>query len=36
VFRDGKIRLDKLNVNPKNAPEVLKELPVIDDEEEAA
>ena len=36
VFRDGKIRSDKVNSNPKNAPEVLKELPVIDDEEEVA
>ncbi len=36
VFRDGKIRADKLNSNPKNAAEVIKELPMIDDEEEAA
>ena len=36
VFRDGKVRLDKINMNPKKAPEVLKDLPVIDEEEEAA
>ena len=32
VFRDGKIRSDKVNPGPRNATEVLKELPVIDDE----
>jgi putative ABC transport system ATP-binding protein len=38
VFRDGKIKSDKVNSNPRNAAEVLKELPAIDegDEEEAA
>jgi putative ABC transport system ATP-binding protein len=36
LFRDGKIRSDKVNPNPKKAPQVLEELPVIDDEEEAA
>jgi putative ABC transport system ATP-binding protein len=36
VFRDGKIRSDKVNLNPKKASEVLKELPMIDEEEEAA
>jgi putative ABC transport system ATP-binding protein len=36
VFRDGKIRSDKSFANPKKALEVLKEMPVIDDEEEAA
>jgi putative ABC transport system ATP-binding protein len=36
VFRDGKIRSDKVNLNPKKAPEVLKEIPMIDEEEEAA
>ena len=36
VFRDGKIRSDKVNPGPRKATEVLKELPVIDDEEEAA
>ncbi|HOV99377.1 MAG TPA: ABC transporter ATP-binding protein [Bacteroidota bacterium] len=34
VFRDGKIRSDKLNPNRKYAVDVLKELPSIDDEEE--
>jgi putative ABC transport system ATP-binding protein len=36
VFRDGKIRSDKVNLNPKKAPEVLKDIPMIDEEEEAA
>jgi putative ABC transport system ATP-binding protein len=36
VFRDGKIRSDKVNLSPRKATEVLKDLPVIDDEEEAA
>ena len=36
VFRDGKIRSDKINSNPKTASEVIKQLPMIDDEEEAA
>jgi putative ABC transport system ATP-binding protein len=36
VFRDGKIRADKVNNKPKIASEVIKEIPVIDDEEEAA
>jgi putative ABC transport system ATP-binding protein len=36
VFRDGKIRADKVNSNPKIASEVIKDIPVIDDEEEAA
>ncbi len=36
LFRDGKIRSDRLNPSPKVASEVLKELPVIDEEEEAA
>jgi putative ABC transport system ATP-binding protein len=35
VFRDGKIRMDKANPAPRNAPDVLKEMPVIDDEEES-
>ena len=35
VFRDGKIRMDKANPMPRNAPDVLKEMPVIDDEEES-
>lgn len=36
VFRDGKIRSDKINANPSVASEVIRDLPVIDDEEEAA
>jgi putative ABC transport system ATP-binding protein len=36
VFRDGKIKSDKFNANPRIASEVLKELPMIDEEEEAA
>jgi len=36
VFRDGKIRADKVNNKPKIASEVIKDLPLIDDEEEAA
>jgi putative ABC transport system ATP-binding protein len=36
VFRDGKIRSDRANASPRVAAEVLKELPVIDDDEEEA
>jgi putative ABC transport system ATP-binding protein len=36
VFRDGKIRADKVNSKPKIASEVIKDLPLIDEEEEAA
>ena len=36
VFSDGKIKADKINSNPKVASEVIKEMPVIDDEEEEA
>ncbi len=36
VFRDGKIRSDKLNPKPRVASEVLEELPTVDEEEEAA
>ncbi len=36
VFRDGRIRADKINTKPKIASEVIKGLPMIDDEEEAA
>lgn len=36
VFRDGKIRSDKANPAPRIAADVLKEMPVIDDEEDAA
>jgi putative ABC transport system ATP-binding protein len=36
IFRDGKIRSDKINSKPKTASEVLKEMPMIDDEEEEA
>jgi putative ABC transport system ATP-binding protein len=35
VFRDGKIKSDKFNLSPKVASEVLKELPMIDEEEAA-
>lgn len=34
IFRDGKVRSDRLTQNRRRAAEVLKELPVIDDEEE--
>jgi putative ABC transport system ATP-binding protein len=34
VFRDGKVRSDKLNPVPRVASEVLKEMPVIDEEAE--
>jgi putative ABC transport system ATP-binding protein len=36
VFRDGKIRSDKLNTTPRVAADVMKDMPVIDDEEDAA
>jgi putative ABC transport system ATP-binding protein len=36
VFRDGRIRSDRVNSSPRVASEVLKELPVIDDDEEEA
>lgn len=36
VFKDGKIRSDKVNASPKIAAEVIKEIPSIDDEEEVA
>ncbi|MGD0589684.1 MAG: ABC transporter ATP-binding protein [Bacteroidota bacterium] len=36
VFRDGRIRADKVNNKPKIASDVIKELPMIDDEEETA
>jgi putative ABC transport system ATP-binding protein len=36
VFRDGKIKADKVNAKPKIASEVIKELPAIDEEEEEA
>jgi putative ABC transport system ATP-binding protein len=37
VFRDGKIKTDRINDDPKNAAEEIKNMPVIgeDDEEEA-
>ncbi|HSQ75948.1 MAG TPA: ABC transporter ATP-binding protein [Bacteroidota bacterium] len=35
VFRDGKVRSDKVNTVPRVASEVLKEMPVIDEEAEA-
>jgi len=34
VFRDGKIRADKANSSPRIATDVLRDMPVIDDEEE--
>jgi putative ABC transport system ATP-binding protein len=36
VFRDGKIRADRINATPRIATEVLKEMPLIEEEEEAA
>jgi len=36
LFRDGKIKSDKINANPRVASEVLKEMPAIDEEEEEA
>jgi putative ABC transport system ATP-binding protein len=36
VFRDGRIKADKVNSNPKVASDVIKEMPTIDDEEEEA
>ncbi|MCL5027670.1 MAG: ABC transporter ATP-binding protein [Bacteroidetes bacterium] len=35
VFRDGRIKSDKINVNPRNASEVIKTIPSIDEEDEA-
>jgi putative ABC transport system ATP-binding protein len=34
VFRDGKIKTDKFNTDPKNASEVIKTIPSIDEEVE--
>lgn len=34
IFRDGRIREDRLNDNRKSASEVLKTMPVIDDEDD--
>ena len=34
VFRDGKIRADKINPTPRVASEVLKTMPIVDEEEE--
>ena len=34
IFRDGKIKTDKINTDPKNASEVIKTIPSIDDEVE--
>jgi putative ABC transport system ATP-binding protein len=34
VFRDGRIRADRKNANPKQAAVVLKDMPTVDDEEE--
>ncbi len=36
VFRDGKVRSDKTNVAQRNAAEALKEMPMIDDDDEEA
>jgi putative ABC transport system ATP-binding protein len=36
VFRDGRIKSDKINLNPKIASEVLNDMPLIDEEEEVA
>ena len=36
VFRDGKIRADKINSSPKIAAEEIKSMPTIDDEAEEA
>jgi len=36
VFRDGKIRSDKANPVPRVAADVLRDMPIIDDEEEVA
>jgi putative ABC transport system ATP-binding protein len=33
VFRDGKIRADKVNPTPRVAVDVLRDMPVIDDED---
>ncbi len=35
VFRDGKIKSDKINANPRIAAEVLKTVPSIEEEDEA-
>lgn len=34
VFRDGKIRFDRMNAAPRQAEEVLQELPAMEEEEE--
>jgi putative ABC transport system ATP-binding protein len=36
VFRDGRVRSDKLSASQRNAVEVLREMPMIDDDEEEA
>ena len=36
IFRDGKIKTDKINSSPNIASEAIKEMPMIDDEEEEA
>jgi len=36
LFRDGKIKSDKVNPNPRLADEVLREMPTIDEEQEEA
>jgi putative ABC transport system ATP-binding protein len=34
IFRDGKIQSDKINIKPKTASEVIKDMPMIDEEDE--
>jgi putative ABC transport system ATP-binding protein len=34
VFRDGKIRADRINPNPRVASEVIKSMPLVEEEEE--
>ncbi len=36
IFRDGKIRSDKINTSPRIAVDVIKDMPMIDDEEAEA
>jgi putative ABC transport system ATP-binding protein len=36
VFRDGKIKSDRVNTVRRNAAEVLKDMPAIDEEENGA
>jgi putative ABC transport system ATP-binding protein len=36
VFRDGKIKSDKINGSPRIASEVIRDMPQVDEEEVAA